>query len=111
MQVEGARVGVAAASFFIFVLGLLVFPSGPFIRPHPLVWRLAFGVAVVYEIFLIMLLFQTKEHARMAMKFFNPELGVPVVERSYAANCELTYVTDDEHTAAALLLPYSSTFH
>lgn len=85
--------GIAASIFFILVLGLLIFPSGPFIRPHPLVWRLAFGVAVVYEIFLIMLLFQTKDHARMSMKFFDPTLGVKVTERSYAADCSVNFTT------------------
>ena len=90
--VSNARVGVAAASFFVLVLGMIIFPSGPFIRPHPVVWRLAFGVAVLYEIWLILLLFQTKEHARLSMKFFDQSLGVPVSERSYAADCSFNWV-------------------
>jgi len=42
-------------AFFVLVLGLLVFPAGPFIRPHPLLWRFVFGerssvvVAVVVD--------------------------------------------------------------
>jgi hypothetical protein len=91
--VSNARVGVAAASFFVLVLGMIIFPSGPFIRPHPVVWRLAFGVAVLYEIWLILLLFQTKEHARLSMKFFDQSLGVPVSERSYAADCSFNWVS------------------
>jgi hypothetical protein len=90
-QVSNLRVGATAASFFLLVIGLLVFPSGPFIRPHPLVWRLAFGVGVVYQIFLIVILFQTKTQARESMKFFDHSLGVPVTERSYAADCALTW--------------------
>jgi len=89
--VHNVRVGVGAAAFFVLVLGMLIFPSGPFIRPHPVVWRLAFGVAVLYEMWLIILLFQSKDHARQSMKFFDSSLGVPVSERSYAANCELTW--------------------
>jgi len=84
------RLGVGAAAFFVLILGLLIFPSGPFIRPHPLVWRLAFGVGVVYEIGLIILLFQTKESARKGMQFFDSTLGQEVAERSYAADCSFT---------------------
>src|SRR4051794_4340400 len=35
--------GVGLVGFFVIVLGLLLFPAGPFIRPHPLVWRFVFG--------------------------------------------------------------------
>jgi hypothetical protein len=89
--VSNLRVGVGAAAFFVLVLGMLIFPSGPFIRPHPVVWRVAFGVAVLYEMWLIILLFQSKDHARKSMQFFDSSLGVPVSERSYAANCALTW--------------------
>ena len=73
------------------VLGMLVFPSGPFIRPHPLVWRVAFGVGVVYQLYLVIMLFQTRgerlllfllvgsyrraraaENARFSLTFFYP---------------------------------------
>lgn len=60
--VQNTKNGIFAAAFFIIMLGLLVFPSGPFIRPHPIIWRLVFGVAVCYEIFLIVLLFQVGPH-------------------------------------------------
>lgn len=103
--VSNARVGVAAASFFVLVLGMLIFPSGPFIRPHPVVWRLAFGVAVLYEIWLILLLFQTKEHARLSMKFFDQSLGVPVTERSYAADCSFNWVRKKNRRHSALASP------
>src|ERR1700750_3020759 len=42
-QLHNTRIGVTVACGFFLLLGLLVFPSGPFIRPHPLVWRLAYG--------------------------------------------------------------------
>lgn len=89
-QIQNLRYGVGAACLFVLILGLLIFPSGPFIRPHPLVWRLAFGVAVVYEIWLILIMFQTKENARQSMRFFDDTLGKPVDERSYAADCSFT---------------------
>ena len=87
------RYGSGAACLFVLILGLLIFPAGPFIRPHPLVWRLAFGVGVLYEIWLILLMFQTKEQARSSMKFFDGKLGVPIEERSYAADCSFNLKT------------------
>jgi len=68
----------------------MVFPSGPFIRPHPCVWRLTFGIALCYQLFLIFLVFQHKNDARQLMKYFDPKLGVKLPERSYAENCEFT---------------------
>lgn len=74
-QLNNLRIGVTVSVSFFLILGLLIFPSGPFIRPHPLVWRLAFGIAVLYEMLLIGLLFQTKNDVRQFLKFFYPELG------------------------------------
>ena len=89
-QLHNTRMGVFVSSIFFLILGLLIFPSGPFIRPHPLVWRLAFGIAVLYEMLLIGLLFQTKSDARQSLQFFHSSLGIPMHERSYAASCDLT---------------------
>ena len=34
---------VAVGLVVFLLIGLMVFPAGPFIRPHPLLWRLVFG--------------------------------------------------------------------
>jgi hypothetical protein len=52
------RRGVAAAMFFWVAAGMTIMPDGPFLRPHPLLWRAAFAVSIVYELLLIFLLFQ-----------------------------------------------------
>ena len=88
--VTNVKLAVFVCSLFLLLLGLLVFPSGPFVRPHPLFWRLTFGLGVLYELALILLLFQTKAHARAALSFLYPELGRPLEEKTYAANCDLT---------------------
>ena len=85
------KLALFVCSLFLLLLGLFVFPSGPFIRPHPLLWRLAFGLGVVYELALILLLFQTKSDARASLGYLYPELGVPLEERTYGDNCELTW--------------------
>lgn len=88
---ENTRRSFKAAGAFIIVAGLVIFPNGPFVRPHPLFWRFAFGVGMVYELILIMLLFQSKSGARHAMTLFNPNLGVPLPAKSYAEQCDVTF--------------------
>lgn len=88
--VTNLKLSALVCTLFILLLGLFVFPSGPFIRPHPLLWRLAFGVGVVYQLALLVLLFQTKAHARHALTYLYPYLGVPLDEKTYAADCSLT---------------------
>jgi hypothetical protein len=88
--VTNVKLAVFVCSLFLLLLGLLVFPSGPFVRPHPLLWRLTFGLGVLYQLALILLLFQTKQHARAALAFLYPDLGRPLEEKTYAANCDVT---------------------
>jgi phosphatidylserine synthase 1 len=43
---RNVKYGLALAAGAFLLSGLLVFPAGPFTRPHPLFWRLVFGVSV-----------------------------------------------------------------
>jgi phosphatidylserine synthase 2 len=88
---QNLRYGAGVSALFVLILGLLIFPSGPFIRPHPLMWRFAFGIGVIYEIWLIVMIFLTKDQARESMKFFDASLGKAIEERSYAADCSFTW--------------------
>ncbi|XP_035817154.1 uncharacterized protein [Zea mays] len=69
-------------------------PSTILIRPHPAVWRLVHGLAVVYLVALTFLLFQNRDDARQFMKHLHPDLGVELPERSYGADCRL-YVPEN----------------
>ncbi len=60
--------GAVAALFFWVTLGMTIMPDGPFVRPHPAIWRFAFAVSIVYELLLIFLLFQTPDDARRLLK-------------------------------------------
>ncbi len=60
--------GALAALFFWVALGMTIMPDGPFVRPHPAIWRFAFAVSIVYELLLIFLLFQTPDDARKILK-------------------------------------------
>ena len=47
----------------VFLITCVVhFRDGPFYRPHPAIWRLVHGLSVLYELFLVYLLFQVSEH-------------------------------------------------
>lgn len=37
------RIGVGLAALFVLILGLKIFPSGTFQRPHPVFWRFIYG--------------------------------------------------------------------
>ncbi|GER29917.1 phosphatidylserine synthase [Striga asiatica] len=69
-------------------------PSPVLIRPHPAIWRLVHGMAVIYLVALTFLLFQKRDDARQFMRFLHPDLGVELPERSYGADCRI-YVPEN----------------
>ncbi|PVZ97542.1 hypothetical protein BB558_006495 [Smittium angustum] len=83
--------GLLAGSMVFIVIGVILFRDGPFIRPHPAIWRAVLATNVLYEMGLVYLLYQSKSSARGIMKFFDNSLGVPLPEKSYAENCGFTY--------------------
>ncbi|XP_063108073.1 phosphatidylserine synthase 2 isoform X2 [Cavia porcellus] len=50
-------------------------------------WRFWLCVSVVYELFLIFILFQTVRDGRQFLKYVDARLGVPLPERDYGGNC------------------------
>ncbi|OMJ25188.1 Phosphatidylserine synthase 2 [Smittium culicis] len=82
--------GLGAGSMVFIIIGIVLFRDGPFIRPHPAMWRAVLAMNVLYEMGLIYILFQNKASARGTMKFFDSKLGIPLPEKSYAENCEFT---------------------
>ncbi|KAJ7643663.1 phosphatidyl serine synthase-domain-containing protein [Roridomyces roridus] len=90
---EGAdkrRMGVYAAIAAFLAFAMIQFRDGPFIRPHPAVWRVVLGVNLLYELVLVFFLFQELETARGYMVLLDPTLGVPLPEKGYADDCRLT---------------------
>ena len=69
---------------------MIQFRDGPFIRPHPAIWRIVLGANLLYELALVFLLFQDLDTARFMMTLIDPNLGVPLPEKSYAEDCSLT---------------------
>ncbi|XP_077144130.1 phosphatidylserine synthase 2 isoform X1 [Ranitomeya variabilis] len=79
--------GIVASILVFLCFGVTQAKDGPFSRPHPAYWRFWLCVSVVYELFLIFILFQTVHDGRHFMKFIDPKLGVPLPERDYGGNC------------------------
>jgi phosphatidylserine synthase 2 len=75
----------------ILITGVIEFRDGPFIRPHPVLWKLVLAINVTYLMVLSFILFQSKENVRVWLKFIDPSLGVPLPERSYAEDCSLNW--------------------
>jgi len=84
------RLGVYAVLSFFLLFSMLQFRDGPFIRPHPAFWRVVLGINLLYELGMVFLLFQDLDTARHMMKYLDPNLGVPLPEKSYAENCDFT---------------------
>merc|ERR1719464_1679575 len=83
------RRGFLAALFFWVTLGMTIMPDGPFLRPHPALWRFCFAVAIFYELALIYILFQNPEDARKMMKLIDKDLGEEIPEKDYGGTCRL----------------------
>ena len=64
--------GVCAVFFFFTIVSVLAFPNGPFTRPHPAVWRVVFGISVLYFLFLVFLAFLNIEQARNVLDWIGP---------------------------------------
>eukprot|EP01147_Barroeca_monosierra_P003443 gene3443-6081_t len=88
-----AKRGVAVACGVFLIQAATQFNDGPFVRPHPVVWRLILGASVLYEMALIFLLFQKPEDGRQALQFLDPALGKKLPEQTYADDCRI-YVED-----------------
>lgn len=66
--------GIQCAILFFLIISLLTFPNGPFTRPHPAIWRLVFGISVLYLLTLIFILFQNYHTVKSMMYWFFPDL-------------------------------------
>ncbi|GFT57127.1 phosphatidylserine synthase 2 [Nephila pilipes] len=81
--------GIVACILVFLLLGVTQIPDGPFRRPHPALWRFVFCISIVYELFLIFILFQTADDARQLLKHVDKNLGKPLSEKKYGGNCLL----------------------
>ncbi|KAI8349253.1 PSS-domain-containing protein [Mortierella sp. GBAus27b] len=88
---NNVKLGLIAAIGSFCVFGMLQFRDSLLLRPHPALWRVVLSLGVVYQLFLVFLLFQNKHDARTFFKYLDPSLGVPLPEKSYGDACEVTW--------------------
>jgi phosphatidylserine synthase 1 len=80
--------GLVCVVFFFLVISVLAFPNGPFTRPHPAIWRMVFGISVLYFMMLLFLLFQRRQDIHEILYWISPDLrNFQMIEKEYAVNC------------------------
>ena len=84
--------GLIASALVFLVVGVLQFQDGPFLRPHPFLWRAVLATSILYLMLLVFLLFQPLDSARRLVSHLDSSLGVPLPEKSYAEHCEFTWL-------------------
>jgi phosphatidylserine synthase 1 len=66
--------GICCVIFYFLIISVLAFPNGPFTRPHPAVWRIVFGMSVLYLLGLLFLLFQSYKTVNGILVWIDPSL-------------------------------------
>lgn len=68
--------GLLCCCFFFLIISVLAFPNGPFTRPHPAIWRIVFGMSVLYLLGCLFILFQNTETVNKILYWIDPSLQV-----------------------------------
>lgn len=91
-RADNIGAGVYAFSFLFLAIGLLVFPNGPFTRPHPAIWRLVFGISVLYLLLLAFVLFQSYSDVKLMLHWVDSSLNYTETDSNklYAVDCSFT---------------------
>ncbi|KAK7574264.1 hypothetical protein V9T40_011455 [Parthenolecanium corni] len=81
--------GLLCIIFFLLIISVLSFPNGPFTRPHPAVWRMVFGLSILYLLALLFLLFQDYKTAKGIFLWIDPKLKDFHIDmdKEYGVNC------------------------
>lgn len=80
--------GLCTVFFFFLIISVLAFPNGPFTRPHPAIWRIVFGISVIYFLLLVFVLFQNLNDVKQMIHWVAPDLKTYTLdEKEYAINC------------------------
>jgi len=94
---------VIPACFVFLLYAAIYFPDCSNNRPHPVFWRIVQGASCLYLVFVIFILFLDLNTARQVLKYIDSRLGVPLPEKSYAADCRL-YTPENPRSSFANLL-------
>jgi len=81
--------GLIAVSLNFLAFGVTQARDGPFYRPHPIVWRFLLSCAVLYNLILVFLLFQTPKDFRRLIIWVDASLNESIVEEAYGDHCTI----------------------
>nr|CAD7256798.1 unnamed protein product [Timema shepardi] len=81
--------GMCCVVFFFLIISVLAFPNGPFTRPHPAIWRMVFGMSVLYLMGLLFMLFQSFKTVNAILYWIDPSLKDFNIDmdKEYGVNC------------------------
>lgn len=81
--------GMLCVVFFFLIISVLAFPNGPFTRPHPAVWRILFGISVLYLLTLQFFMFQNYKTIMGIFYWLDPKLKDFHInmDKEYGVNC------------------------
>lgn len=83
---KGAAIG-AVIAFTGFAS--IHYPNTIMVRPHPIFWRAIMGLFTVYAMVLTYLFLMDVDEVRETLRFFDSELGKPLEEFNYGADCRV----------------------
>ncbi|CAH1369216.1 hypothetical protein MTP99_010690 [Tenebrio molitor] len=81
--------GMQCCIIFFLIISVLAFPNGPFTRPHPALWRVVFGLSVLYLLGCLFILFQNYQTVKNILLWFDPSLKHFHIDmdKEYGVNC------------------------
>jgi len=81
--------GLGGVFIFFMILSLLTLPNGPFIRPHPAIWRCVLGISILYLLLIQFLLHQDYHTVRAIIVWLDPKMENYTIdsEKEYGVNC------------------------
>jgi len=82
-----------ASAFLLYCM--IQLRDGDLLRPHPAIWRVVHGAALLYFMLLVYLLCQDLAGIQEFLQIFDKEVGTPEVETDYASDCRL-YIPEAE---------------
>lgn len=89
--------GLTVIAVVFLVYCAIQLRDGLMVRPHPALWRVVQGCAILYSMALVYILVQPPAAARASLKLFDSELGERPEsnDKLYAADCRL-YTPENE---------------
>ena len=81
--------GLVSVFIFFMILSVLTLPNGPFIRPHPALWRCVLGVSILYLLLVQFLLHQDYATVRAVIVWLDPAMTNYTIdsEKEYGVDC------------------------